>query len=47
MFENSNKWKTVNKSEPSSAFSLEFIEKFATDTANDFIKWVSVMQNER
>ena len=41
MFENSSKWKVENKTEPSTAFPLELIEKFATNTADDFIKWLS------
>jgi hypothetical protein len=41
VFENSYKWKVENKTEPSSAFPPELIEKFAADTADDFIKWFS------
>jgi len=41
MFESSHKWKLENKTEPSTAFPPELIEKFAVDTADDFIKWLS------
>ena len=45
MFKNSNKWKEKNKTEPSTAFPPELIERFAADTANDFIKWFSTLKN--
>ena len=39
MFKNSNSWRIENRTKPSTAFPPEFIDKFATDTADDFIKW--------
>lgn len=44
MFENSNSWKIENKTKPSTAFPPELIEKFASDTADDFIKWFSDLE---
>jgi len=35
------KWLSDNKLEPSAAFPPELIEKFADDTADGFIKWLS------
>ena len=44
MFKNSHSWEIENKTEPSTAFPPEFIEKFASDTADDFIKWFSGLE---
>ena len=40
-----HKWKIENKTEPPTAFSLEFIEKFADDTAHNFNKWYSDLKS--
>jgi len=39
------KWHIENKLNASTAFSPELIEKFATDTADDFNKWFSDLTN--
>jgi len=35
------KWLFENKFEPSTVFPPELIEKFASDTADDFVQWLS------
>jgi len=39
------KWLSENKLEQSAAFPPELIEKFASETAGDFIKWLSPIAN--
>ena len=41
----SKKWQIENKLEPSTEFPPPLIEKFANDTADDFIKWFSVLKS--
>jgi len=41
MFRHSSSWKIENEDEPSTAFPPQLIERFATDTADSFIKWLS------
>jgi len=41
----SRKWQIENKLESSTAFPPTLIEKFANDTTNEFINWVSTLAN--
>jgi len=38
------KWLSDNKLDPSTAFPPELIEKFASDTADSFIEWLSCIE---